>query len=94
LCLKTDSYGLVILALESPRRFLGLSLKIKQASVCRLRLKTDGRATTWGHTLGSSGLLCVEASWNRVFQSDLQTDGGVTSGGARDTIVKVALESS
>jgi hypothetical protein len=47
-----------------------------------------------GHTLRSSGLLCVEASWNRVFQSDLQTDGGVTSGGARGTIVKVALESS
>jgi hypothetical protein len=47
-----------------------------------------------GHTLRSSDLLCVEASWPRVFQSDLQTDGCVTSGGARDTIVEVALELS
>jgi hypothetical protein len=35
--LKTGSSGLVILASKSPRRFLGLDLKIKQASVCRLR---------------------------------------------------------
>jgi hypothetical protein len=40
--LKTDSSGLVIWASKSPRQFLGLSLKIKQASVCRLRHKTDG----------------------------------------------------
>jgi hypothetical protein len=42
LCLKTESYGLVIWASKSPRRFLGLGLKTKQASVCRLRHKTDG----------------------------------------------------
>jgi hypothetical protein len=41
--LKTDSYGLVIWASKSPRGFLGLGLKIKQTSVCRLHLKTDGR---------------------------------------------------
>jgi hypothetical protein len=40
--LKTGSYGLVIWASKSPRQFLGLGLKIKQASVCRLRHKTDG----------------------------------------------------
>jgi hypothetical protein len=40
--LKTGSSGLVIWALESPRRFLGLGQKIKQDSVCRLRHKTDG----------------------------------------------------
>jgi hypothetical protein len=40
--LKTDSSGLVILASKSPRRFLGLDLKIKWASVCWLRHKTDG----------------------------------------------------
>jgi hypothetical protein len=40
--LKTGSSGLVIWALKSPRRFLGLGLKTKQASVCRLRHKTDG----------------------------------------------------
>jgi hypothetical protein len=41
--LKTGSSDLVIWALKSPRRFLGLVLKTKQASVCRLRHKTDGR---------------------------------------------------
>jgi hypothetical protein len=47
LCLKTGSYGLVIWASKSLRRFLGLGLKIKQATICRLRHKTDGRATSW-----------------------------------------------
>jgi hypothetical protein len=32
--LKTGSYGLVILASKSPRQFLCLGLKTKQASVC------------------------------------------------------------
>jgi hypothetical protein len=40
---KTGSSSLVIWASKSPRRFLGLGLKIKQASVCRLRHKTNGR---------------------------------------------------
>jgi hypothetical protein len=40
--LKTGSSDLVILASKSPRRFLGLGLKIKQASVCRLHHKTVG----------------------------------------------------
>jgi hypothetical protein len=44
--LKTGSSGLMIWASKSPRQFLGLGLKIKQASVCRLRHKTDrGRLT-------------------------------------------------
>jgi hypothetical protein len=40
--LKTGSSGLVICVSKSPRRFLSLSLKIKWASVCRLRQKTNG----------------------------------------------------
>jgi hypothetical protein len=40
--LKTDSSGLVIWASKSLRWFLGLGLKTKQTSVCRLRNKTDG----------------------------------------------------
>jgi hypothetical protein len=40
--LKTGSSDLVILASKSLRRFLGLGLKTKWASVCRLRHKTDG----------------------------------------------------
>jgi hypothetical protein len=41
LSLKTGSSGLVIWASKSPRQFLGLGLKTKWASVCRLRHKTD-----------------------------------------------------
>jgi hypothetical protein len=40
--LKTDSYSLVIWGSKSSRRFLGLGLKTKQTSVCRLHHKTDG----------------------------------------------------
>jgi hypothetical protein len=40
--LKTDNFGLVIWVSKSPRRFRGFDIKIKQASVCRLRHKTDG----------------------------------------------------
>jgi hypothetical protein len=39
--LKTGTSGLVIWASKSPRRFLGLGLKTKWASVCRLRHKTN-----------------------------------------------------
>jgi hypothetical protein len=45
--LKTGSYSLVIWASKSPRWFLSLGLKTKQTLVCRLRHKTDGRATVW-----------------------------------------------
>jgi hypothetical protein len=41
--LKTGNSGLVIWALKSPRQFLGLGLKTKQASICPLRQKpTEG----------------------------------------------------
>jgi hypothetical protein len=46
------------------------------------------------HTSRSSGLLRVEASVARVSQSGLKTSGGVTTGGARGTIVEVASEAS
>jgi hypothetical protein len=45
--LKTDSSGLVIWASKSPRWFLGLGIKTKQASVCRLRYKNDGGRSAW-----------------------------------------------
>jgi hypothetical protein len=48
LCLKTGSSGLVIWASKSPRRFLGLGHKTKQASVCRLSHKTDGGRSVRG----------------------------------------------
>jgi hypothetical protein len=40
--LQTDSSGLVIWASKLPRRFLGLGLKTKWVSVCRLRYRTNG----------------------------------------------------
>jgi hypothetical protein len=39
-------------------------------------------------------LLRVEASLARVFQSDLKTGGGATTGGARGKIMEVASEAS
>jgi hypothetical protein len=48
--LKTSIYGLVIWASKSLRRFLALSLKIKHASVCQLRHKTNGvRSARYTH---------------------------------------------
>jgi hypothetical protein len=47
-----------------------------------------------GHASRSSDLLCVEAGMAKIFQSDLKTSGGATTGGARGTIVEVASESS
>jgi hypothetical protein len=40
--LETGSFSLVIWVSKSPRQFLGLDLKIKWTSVCRLRHKTNG----------------------------------------------------
>jgi hypothetical protein len=47
-----------------------------------------------GHASRSSGLLRVKASLARVSQFGLKTGGGVLTGGARGTIVEVALETS
>jgi hypothetical protein len=47
-----------------------------------------------GHALRSDGLLHLEASHVRVFQYDLKTGGGATTGGAHGTIVEVASGSS
>jgi hypothetical protein len=45
--LKIGSSGLVICVSKSPQRFLGLDLKIKWASVCRLHHNTDGGRSVW-----------------------------------------------
>jgi hypothetical protein len=52
------------------------------------------RKVSVGHTSRSNGLLRVEASLARVFQTDLKTGGGATTGGAYGTIVEVAPEAS
>jgi hypothetical protein len=41
--LKTDDDGLINWVSKSSQWFLGLGLKIKRATVCRLHHKTDGR---------------------------------------------------
>jgi hypothetical protein len=46
--LRTGSYGLVIWATKSQRRFLGLDVKTKWKMVCRLCLKTDRRMRRCG----------------------------------------------
>jgi hypothetical protein len=47
-----------------------------------------------GHASRSSGLLRVEVSLARVFQSGLKTRRGVITGGARGIITEVTSESS
>jgi hypothetical protein len=47
-----------------------------------------------GHASRSSGLLHVEVSLCRVYQSGLKTGGGATAGGACGTITEVASELS
>jgi hypothetical protein len=45
--LKIGGFGSVIWVSKSPRRFLGLGLKTKKASVCRLHHKINGRRSAW-----------------------------------------------
>jgi hypothetical protein len=47
-----------------------------------------------GHASRSSGLFRVKASQDRVSQSSLKTDGGMTVGGACGTIAEVASSPS
>jgi hypothetical protein len=52
------------------------------------------REDSAGHTSRSGGLLHLEASRVRVFQSGLKTGVGATAGGARGTITEIASGSS
>jgi hypothetical protein len=47
-----------------------------------------------GHASRSSGLLRIESSRARVFQSGLKTGRGATAGGACDTIAEVVSSPS
>jgi hypothetical protein len=87
--LKIGSYSLVILASKSLRQFLDLCLKIKRATVCWLHNKIDGRMKT---TRGTHRDLATCFVWKKVglgFPICLKIGGGVTSGGAYDTITEV-----
>jgi hypothetical protein len=61
--LKTGSSDLVIWALKSPRLFLGLDLKTKRASVCRLHHKTDRGRSAWD----THRDLAACFTWNQVW---------------------------
>jgi hypothetical protein len=61
--LKTGSYGLVIWASKSPRRFLGLNLKIKQASFCWLHDKIDGSRSAWDTRRDLAACLTWKQVW-------------------------------
>jgi hypothetical protein len=77
--------GLKITAMVSwfrPQNQVGFGLSVASQNRWR-KVGTE-------HTSRSSGLLDVEASLTKVFQSGLKTGGDVTMGGARGTIVKVA----
>jgi hypothetical protein len=63
--LKTGSSGLVIWASKSLRRFLGLGLKTKQASVCRLRHKTNGGRSAWDMRRDLAACLAWKQVWLR-----------------------------
>jgi hypothetical protein len=79
--LETGSSGLVVWASKpSGLRFVGCTTKLMERGRCETRVKI------WW-------LARLEASHARVSRSDLKTDGGVTTGGARGTIVEVALGS-
>jgi hypothetical protein len=61
--LKIGSSGLVICASKSPRRFLGLDLKTKQTSVCRLRYKTDEGRSAWDTHRDLAACLAWKQVW-------------------------------
>jgi hypothetical protein len=63
--LKIGSSGLVIWVSKSPRRFLGLGLKIKWVSVCRLRHKTDGRRSAWNTRRDLAACFAWKQVWLR-----------------------------
>jgi hypothetical protein len=61
--LKTGSSGLVIWASKSSRWFIGLSIKIKWASVCQLRHKTDGGRSVWDTRRDLTACLASNQVW-------------------------------
>jgi hypothetical protein len=63
--LKTASSSLVIWASKSLRQFLGLGVKTKWASVCRLRHKTNGGKSAWDTHQDLAACLAWKQVWLR-----------------------------
>jgi hypothetical protein len=83
--LKTGNYGLVIWAQNHSDSFLVWASKPSGLRFVGCTTKPMEDEDGVGHALRSSGMLHVEARWDSVSQSGLQTGGGVT------WIVHVAL---
>jgi hypothetical protein len=94
LCLKTDSSSLVILGIKITAMVSWFEHQNQAGFGLSVTPQNRQREVGVGHTSLSNGLLHVKASMTRVFQTGLKTSGGVTAGGARDTITEVALEAS
>jgi hypothetical protein len=87
--LRFGDLGLKITATISsfgPQNHAGFSLSVAP--------QNRWREVGSGHVSISSGLLHVEASRVRVFQSAIKTGGGAAADGARGTITEVVSESS
>jgi hypothetical protein len=79
--LRFSDFGLKIIALISwfwPKKQADFGLSFASQN----RQMEDGA----GHALRSGGLIHLEASRARVFQSNLKTGGCTTAGGVHDTI--------
>jgi hypothetical protein len=87
--LRFDNFGLKITTTVSwfgPQNQTGFGLSVAP--------QNQRREVGAGHASRFSGLLHVEASLDRIFQSGLKTSGGVITDGACDTITEVASEVS
>jgi hypothetical protein len=62
--LKTGRSDLMIWDSKSPRWFLGLCLKTKWASICRLRHKTDGGSSVWDTRRDLAACLVSKQVWS------------------------------
>jgi hypothetical protein len=92
--LKTCSFGLMIWASKSPRRFLGLGPQNQAGHGLSVAPQNRRREDGARHASRSGGLLYLETSHARVSQSGLKTGRGATVGNAHGTITEVALGSS
>jgi hypothetical protein len=92
--LKTSSSGLVIWGLKITATGSWFEPQNQVAFGLSVAPQNRRREVGAGHASRSSSLFDVEASLARVSQSGLKTDGGATTGGARDTIAEVASEAS
>jgi hypothetical protein len=92
--LKTGSYGFGDLGLKITATVSWFGPQNQADFGLSVAPQNRRREVGTAHASRSSGLLGVEASLTRVFQSGLKTGGGATTGGARGTITEVASEAS